>query len=122
MPKGSHHLTRDQRCQMCILKHRGDSIGDIAVTLGVHRLSLYRELDRNTGQRGCRFQQAQEMASEREKCSARNNLKITPELIAIIEAKLRLQWSPEQISGWLKRHNGNERLSHESIYTHIWGG
>ena len=49
------------------LKHRGDSIGDIAVTLGVHRSSLYRELDRNTGQRGCRFQQAQEMASERER-------------------------------------------------------
>ena len=72
MPKGSHHLTRDQRCQLCILKHRGDSIGDIAVTLGVHRSSLYRELDRNTGQRGYRFQQAQEMASEREKCSARS--------------------------------------------------
>lgn len=46
---------------------------------------------------------------------------MTPELIAIIEAKLRLQWSPEQISGWLKRHNGNESVSHESIYTHIWG-
>ncbi|MCX6989232.1 MAG: IS30 family transposase [Chlamydiae bacterium] len=47
---------------------------------------------------------------------------LSSELIAIIEAKLRLQWSPEQISGWLKRHNGNERLSHESIYMHIWGG
>lgn len=120
MPKGYHHLTRDQRCQLCALKHRGDSIGDIAVTLGVHPSTLYRELGRNTGQRGYRFQQAQEMASEREKCSVRNNLKMTAELIVIIEEKLRLQWSPEQISGWLKRDNGDEGVSHESIYTHIW--
>lgn len=120
MPKGYHHLTRDQRCQLYALKNRGDSIGDIAVTLGVHRSALYRELDRNTGQRGYRFQQAQEMASERKKCSARNSRKMTSEIIITIEAKLRLQWSPEQISGWLKRHNGNESVSHETIYKHVW--
>ena len=95
MPKGYHHLTRDQRCQLCALKHRGDSIGDIAVTLGVHPSTLYRELGRNTGQRGYRFQQAQEMASERRKRSVQNNLKMTAELIVIIEEKLRLQWAME---------------------------
>ena len=120
MPKGYHHLTRDQRCQLYVLKDRGDSTGDIAVTLGVHRSALYRELDRNTGQRGYRFQQAQEMASKRKERSVRNSLKMTSELIIIIEAKLRLQWSPEQISGWLRRHNKNEAVSHESIYRHVW--
>ncbi len=120
MPKGYHHLTRDQRCQLYVLKNRGDSIGDIAATLGVHRSTVFRELDRNTGQKGYRFQQAQEMAFERKKCSARNNLKLTPELTIIIEEKLRLQWSPEQISGWLKRHKGNESVSHESIYRYVW--
>jgi IS30 family transposase len=36
-----------------------------------------------------------------------------------VAAKLRLQWSPEQISGWLRRrYPGNERMhvSHETIY------
>src|ERR1700692_4449668 len=113
MPKGYHHLTKDQRCQLYVLKNRGDSTRDIAVTLGVHRSTVFRELDRNTGQKGYRFQQAQEMAFERKKCSARNSLKLTPELTIIIEEKLRLQWSPEQISGWLKRHNGNKSVSHE---------
>lgn len=39
--------------------------------------------------------------------------------IAIIEAKIiNEQWSPEQISGWLKK-NGLEGVSHTWIYTHI---
>lgn len=66
-------------------------------------------------QRGYRFQQDQEMASERMNCSVRNSVKMRPKLTIIIETKLRLQWIPEQISGWLKRHNGNE-----SIYRYVW--
>jgi len=120
MPKGYHHLTRDQRCQFYVLKARGDPICEIAVTLGVHRSTLYRELARNTGQRGYRFQQAQEMASKRAECSSRNSLKMTSELTILIEAKLRLQWSPEQISVWLKRERGDESVSHETIYQYVW--
>ena len=120
MPKGYHHLTRDQRCQLYTLKGNGESTKNIAVTLGVHRSALYREFKRNTGQRGYRYQQAQEKASERKKYSAKNNLKMTPELIATIDVKLRLQWSPDQISGWLKRQNSKEAVSHESIYKHVW--
>jgi IS30 family transposase len=90
------------------------------VTLGVHRSTLYRELNRNTGQKGYRYQQAQERAFERKKISAQNTLKMTPRLIVIIDDKLRLQWSPEQISGWLKRQNSDEAVSHESIYRHVW--
>jgi IS30 family transposase len=88
--------------------------------LGVHRATLYRELKRNIGQRGYRYQQAQERACEKKKISAQNNFKMTPKLISIIHDKLSLQWSPEQISGWLKRQNSNEIVSHESIYRHVW--
>ena len=120
MPKGYHHLTRDQRCQLCTLKASGTSTGNIAIILGVHRSSLYRELKRNIGKKDYRYQQAQEKAIERKTFSAQNNLKMTPNLITIIESKLGLQWSPEQISGWLKRNNGNEFVSHESIYRYLW--
>ena len=45
--------------------------------------------------------------------------KMTPEMIATIESKLRIQWSPEQVSGWLlDKHE--ELISHESIYLHVW--
>ena len=119
MPKGYHHLTRDQRCQLYALKCRGTSTHNIADTLGVHRSAIYRELKRNTGQRGYRYSQAQEKASERKKNSAQNNLKMTPKLISAIDDKLRLQWSPEQISGWLRRQNSDGCVSHEIIYRHV---
>jgi IS30 family transposase len=120
MPKGYHHLTRDQRCQLYTLKGTGKSRGYIAATLGVHRSTIYRELSRNTGQKGYRYQQADKEASERKKISVQNNLKMTLKMINIIEEKLRLQWSPEQISGWLGTRELDEVVSHETIYKHVW--
>lgn len=43
---------------------------------------------------------------------------MTPELISIIKEKLRVQWSPVQISGWLKKQG--KSISHEIIYQYIW--
>ena len=113
-------MTRDQRCQLYILKRNGKSTDNIASEFRVHRSAIYRELKRNTGLNGYDFREAQEMAFERKKSCTGNSLKMTYNLITIIDEKLRLQWSPEQISGWLKRENGNETISYESIYKHIW--
>jgi IS30 family transposase len=41
----------------------------------------------------------------------------------IVSAKLKMKWSPEQISGWLKReypHAGNMQISHETIYRSLF--
>lgn len=120
MPKGYHHLTKDKRCQLYTLKAHGESTNNIAVTLGVHRSTLYRELNRNRGQKGYRYQQAQERAFERKKISSQNTLKMVPQLMVIIDDKLRLQWSPEQIAGWLKKQDSSKAVSHESIYRYVW--
>src|SRR3990167_3453528 len=93
MPKGYHHLTRDQRCQLYTLNSSGKSTGNTAEILGVHRSTLYRELSRNKGQKGYRYQQAHEKALERKKRFVSNKPKMTVELIAIVKSKLRLQWS-----------------------------
>ena len=45
---------------------------------------------------------------------------MTPQLITTIEALLRSQWSPDQISGRLRKENGHEFVSYESIYRYIW--
>lgn len=118
MPKSYNHLTRDQRCQLYTLNRSGKPVGKIAEALEVHRSTLYRELRRNKGQKGYRYQQAHAKAIERKKIIAGNRLKMKPLLITLIEQKLRLQWSPEQISGWLKRRA--KSISHESIYRHVW--
>jgi len=41
-------------------------------------------------------------------------------VITIINEKLSLQWSPEQIWGWMREHNKPVVVSHERIYQHIW--
>ena len=121
MPKGYHHLTKDQRCQISSLKSSGDSAVSIAMLLAIHRSTVYRELKRNRGYHGYDHEQEHEKASKRKKFLVSNNLKMTSDMISIIELKLQLQlqWSPEQISGWLKRHYNNA-VSHETIYKYIW--
>lgn len=120
MPKGYHHLTRDQRCQLYVLNSSGKSTDSSAKVLGVHPSTIYRELSNNKGRKGYAYQQAHKNALEGRKRSAGNRLKMTPPTIVIIESKLRLQWSPEQISGWMKLHYGDQAVSHETIYRHIW--
>lgn len=117
MPKGYHHLTYIQRSQIVILKDRGDSCNQIAQVLNVAPCTISRELKRNAEKDGYTYQKAQ--AKTILKRPLQPNKKMTPELIAIIESKLKLQWSPVQISGWLKRQ-GKESVSHETIYKYIW--
>jgi len=117
MPKGYHHLTYAQRCQIYILKDRGDSSSSIARALDVHTSTIGRELKRNKGGKGYRHQQAHEKALLRR--NSKPNKKINVQIATTIEEKLQSQWSPVQISGWLKRH-GKEHVSHETIYNYIW--
>ena len=120
MSEDYHHLTRDQRCQIYTLNKRGDSVLTIADELGVHRSTIYRELKRNTGKRGYRFKQASEKALDRRLIASRQKQKMTNVTTCIIKEKLGLQWSPVQISGWLKGQVGMKAVSHETIYQYIW--
>ena len=86
--------------------------------LGVSESTISRELTRNQGKKGYRPKQAQIKADNRKKQAAKA-LKMTPVLILLIEARILLDWSPEQVSGSLKDELGI-LISHERIYQHIW--
>jgi len=107
-------LTYEQRCQISALKKSGCSQREIAKTIGATQPTVSRELARNTGGRGYRHKQAQER-TERRRAEAVQPTRMTPEMIVVIESKLRIEWSPEQISGWLL-HDQELLISHESIY------
>jgi IS30 family transposase len=50
-------------------------------------------------------------------------LQVFPRLRSVVEAKLELRWSPEQISGWLVREFPDDpemRVSHETIYQSLF--
>jgi IS30 family transposase len=113
-------LTYEERCQIQALKGRGDSNRQIARQLGRHRRTIDREVSRNSGQRGYRHQQAQAKSYQRRHQPKPHLVKLTLDLRLVIRDKLtQSQWSPEQVSGWLKRE-GLPHVSHERIYQFIW--
>ena len=108
-------LTQTQRYQIYALKKMGHQQVEIAKFIGVDKSTISRELKRNQGQRGYRPKQAHNFAMNRRKQGPR---RIRTETWLLIEAKIRLDWSPEQISGWLLRHY-RIQVSHEWIYQYI---
>jgi transposase, IS30 family len=108
-------LTQEQRYQIYALLKIGPNQTEIAEVIDKHKSTICRELRRNTGQRGYRPRQAHFRALNRHK---RRRVRILQQTWDIIEAKLRLDWSPEQISGWLGRTQAI-RISHEWIYQHV---
>ena len=117
--QGYRQLTYGQRCQIYALKKRGFSSRQIAADLGVSHTTTGRELRRNSGRRGYRCKQAEEKAMARRHVTAGKRCKMTRALVRRIERKISLQWSPEQVSGWLALQGG-VTVSHESIYRHVW--
>jgi IS30 family transposase len=105
-------LNKNDRSQIYILHKQGYSQQAIANAIGVHQTSISRELNRNKGQKGQRYKQAQELAEKRRK-EAHKPTKMTAELIVLIESMIRKKHSPEQISGWLKE-NHTVSVSHET--------
>lgn len=120
MPKGYKHLTYDIRCQIYALLKRGFSQSQIAKDLKFNQSSVSREIKRNSGRKGYRHKQAHNNAKKRRLIAASKPKKMSPDLTFFIEQMLCLrQWSPEQISGYL-RTKQNILLSHETIYQYIW--
>jgi IS30 family transposase len=109
-------LTQEQRYQIYALLKMGHNQTQIANCIGVDKSTVSRELNRNRGQRGYRPKQAQGLAQSRHR---KGQCRIGSETWALIEAKIRLEWSPEQISGWLLRHY-HIQVSHEWIYQYIF--
>lgn len=99
------------------------SIRAIATHLKRSPSTVSREINRNGGYHDYRATQAEQAAWDRAKrpqcCKLANN----KQLSLIVAKKLRRQWSPEQIAGWLKREYPNTKeyqVSHETIYRTLY--
>jgi len=110
-------LTRGQRYQIYALKRAGHNQSQIATNIGSHKSTISRELRRNRGLKGYRPYQADELAYDRQ-CAA-YRARIAWETWQQVERLLRQDWSPEQITGWLKREK-QPPVSHECIYLYVY--
>ena len=101
----------------------GRSIRSIATSLGRAPSTISREIERNGGQECYRASQAEQAAWNRARRPKTCKLAENRTLAHIVADKLQLQWSPEQIAGWLQRtYPGDEnyQVSHETIYRSLF--
>jgi len=91
--------------------------------LGRSASTVSRELCRNGGYDCYRAALADAKAWDRARRPKRCKLANSLRLRQTVASQLRLNWSPEQIAGWLKRaHPEDEsyRVSHETIYRSLY--
>ena len=101
----------------------GQSIRQIAHGLGRAPSTVSREIRRNGGSRRYRANPADRSAWERALRPKPCRLALHRELRWRVAQKLALQWSPDQISGWLKREfptDQDMQISHEAIYRSLF--
>jgi len=102
---------------------RGDSCRQIAAGIGRSHTTVSRELRSNGGRERYRAIDADEGASERARRPKTAKLATNGALRAIVEERLELKWSPEQIAGWLGRTYPDDEqmaISHETIYLSLF--
>jgi len=93
------------------------SLRAMAKGRGRSHTTLSRELQRNTGQKGSRSQQAQPLAAHRHQETPKA-VKLTKTVSAYIQEKLQARWSPEQLCGRLRLDHGRS-LSPETVYRFV---
>ncbi|MBG6311026.1 IS30 family transposase [Pseudomonas aeruginosa] len=100
----------------------GQSIRHIAMRLERAPSTISREISRNGGCRSYRANQAEQAAWDRARRLKLCKLAESPKLAQLVAEKLQIQWSPEQIAGWLKRTYPDvaDQVSHETIYRSLF--
>jgi IS30 family transposase len=99
------------------------SIRSIAKHLNRSPSTISREIKRNGGYGNYRATQADLSAWERAHRPKQCKLACNRSLIRTVGTKLQLNWSPEQIAGWLKveyPNDENNHVSHETIYRSLF--
>ena len=99
------------------------SLRTIATQIKRSPSTISREINRNGGLEHYRANQADKAAWDRAHRAKPCKLAGSPLLRSIVARKLKSNWSPEQIAGWLKRtypDNENNQVSHETIYRSLF--
>ena len=112
-------LTLEKRYQISALIKAGLNQKNIASELGVHPSTISREFRRNNDKvRGYSAEMAQVISSKKHKEKSKR-FSLTKAIEKYIRAKLKQDWSPEQIAGRMKLDTGMS-VVHETIYRYIY--
>jgi IS30 family transposase len=116
-------LTSAEREEISRAVVAGHSMRSIAALLGRAPSTVSREIKRNGGQESYRASRADQSAWDRGRRPKTCKLAQNRALADIVAGKLQLQWSPEQIAGWLKQTYPDDtscQVSPETIYRSLF--
>lgn len=117
-------LTIDEREEVFVGIAQGESASAIAARLGRHRSTIWREVNAAGGRDTYRPHRAQHRADDAARRQRPTWVQTRPWVWEAVVERLRTQqWSPEQISGWLRDEHPDDPqwwVSHESIYQAIF--
>jgi len=116
-------LTLSEREEISRGVVEGRSIRSIAGSLKRAPSTVSREIRRNGGSDAYRASRADQAAWDRARRPKACKLVKNRTLAQRVASKLRLEWSPEQIAGWLKYSYSDDesnRVSHETIYRSLF--
>jgi IS30 family transposase len=102
---------------------RGDGFRAIGSQIGRCHTAVSREVNRNGGRARYRALHAEAAAWDRARRPKPSKLALNSALRELVEERLELRWSPQQISQWLRRTYGDDesmRVSHETIYLSLF--
>lgn len=122
MSKQYKQLNQEERDQIYLLLRRGKRQLEIALALKRDKSTISRELDKNKHRKFNEYlPDTAQRKSSKKKTKGRKQRYVDkyPEVKDYVLAKLRLGWSPEQISGRMPRNIGHY-LNQESIYQYIY--
>ncbi len=114
------HLTKEQRYTICTMLQNGYTQSEIARVIDKDKSVVCRELRRNADARSGQYRNdlAHRKYLKRQVYKAKPRT-FTPEVAQYVRDKLRLKYSPEQITG-VAKIKGDKCVSHERIYQFIW--
>lgn len=111
------HLIHHERYQIHCWHADGLCMREIAERLQRHPSTVSRELRRNASASGLYFVDTAHRKACRHASACRSHPRVIPELWACVEAHLRQDHSPEQVSAVMRQHG--LAISHTRIYQHI---
>jgi IS30 family transposase len=125
--RSNRYLSLLERQRIATLRRDGLGVREIARLLGRSPSTVSRELQRNTLEhdRGYDGDLAHARARQRMRRPKRGRLLTDEALRAEVQAKLELEWSPEQIAAYLRRtfpDRPDWHVSHETIYQALYHG
>ena len=116
-------LTLSEREEISRGLAEGQSMREIASLLQRAPSTVSREIGRHCGCERYRASEADQRAWDNARRPKPCRLAVHRGLQKIVARKLNLDWSPEQISGWLRRRYPGEpemQISHETIYRSLF--